>query len=353
MAINLLGYVKWLEENTDDPNSYLMPTLCDQSNLTNLLEAYAEDPRRTFTPVPTDDPIENLFLYGKIDFYDTYPEAKSLENGSEEWMKLYDGFRLKYDGDARYFTWHERTNDPEEPLRADTMISFYTPYKEMLVRLTGVAYHKSGKPFDELIAKKGEPAYKEVNDKFTCLATAYHTMGNFMLLPDRGMNCDRYRCSQDRIDKSLYECFPGGALAKYFGDSEKEQLLNLRKWVRDETLGLMFKGGVIERDSIIPITPGNPFVAYEDMTDDELDEFVSTASWLVLARNKAMWDAALEDSRKSEARLAEYSRRLAEDPEFKAEEDSKKAELAEAFAQYEQLVGGVDCDCRDDGMGNN
>lgn len=343
MSIDPKDLIHFFEQVAKDPMYAVAPFLYKQTWLTDLLEAYAEDPRRTFTPVPTDDPMINLFLYGKIDFDETYPEAKELGAGSEEWLKLQGEFRVKYDGDARYSSWHTRTNDPDEPLRADTMLSYYTPYKEMLKRSTGKTYHKSGKPFDELIAKRNEPGYKEVNEKFRDFATLYHTMGNFMLLPDRDMNNARYQCSQDRIDKSLYECFPGGALARYFGDSEEEQLAGLTKWVKEEKLDILFKGGVIERDNIIPLNPGNPFVRYEDMTDDELDEFVRMSGWLILARGKAIWGEVMEAAIEDDIRREDYFRRLEEDPELKADYDRRMAEVNkevdEALAGLKEELG--------------
>ena len=94
-----------------------------------------------------------------------------------------------------------------------------------------------------------------------------------MLLPDEDMNSARYRVAQDRIDESLYECFPDGSLFKYFEYSEEL----LIEWIKAENLELMFDGGIIKRDNIISLIRSMSFVTYSDMTDEELDEFLSAA----------------------------------------------------------------------------
>ena len=172
---------------------------------------------------------------------------------------------------------HSVLGDPIAALRADTITSFYTPYKMMLKHTTGKEYHKRNEPFDELIAKRKDPGFKEANDIFAEFIEFYNSPGNFMLLPHRDMNPMRYRRSQDRIDKSLYECFPGGELARFFGINADIQLEKLEEWVKSQQLELMFEDGCIERDRIIPLNKSNPYVTYEKMTKDELIEFIDAS----------------------------------------------------------------------------
>jgi len=227
------------------------------------------------------DPIIQLFNCFEI--YSDWLKRNGYDKMKfEEYEVEYDKFRLKYDSDARYYL--ELLDDKVAALRGDTIISFYTPYKEMLRRATGYTYHKNRNPFDELIAKRNDPGFKEVNDKFTEFVEDYYSKGNFMLLPHREMNADRYRCSQDRIDKSLYECFPGGKLAKYFGLNDEMQLESLQEWIKEQNLQIMFEDGVIERDKIIPFNPENPYVDYSQMTDDELNEFLDKTMWFIKSR---------------------------------------------------------------------
>jgi len=247
----------------------------------DALADYAREENRGFTPEISGDPVINLFIYYKIGFdwerVNGYDKMKFYEYSDE-----YEKFRVKYDCDARYY--NEVLNDSVAAQRGDTMISFYSIYKEMLKRATGVKYNKCDNPFDELIAKRNDPGYKEVNDKFTEFASLYHSCGNFMLLPHREMNNARYQCSEDRIDKSLYECFPGGKLAEFFGVDDKMQLENLTEWVKEQLFETMFINAEIKRENIYTFNEKNPFVRYQKMADKELDEFLNKTVSLIKTR---------------------------------------------------------------------
>ena len=248
-----------------------------------MLRDYMNEPNRGFIPEITDDPVTNIFIDCKIWF--DWIKQNGYENlPFKEYEGEYEKFRLKYDADARFY--NETLNDPVAAFRGDTVTSFYSLYKEVLNRITGLTFHKSNNPLDELIAKRNEPGFKEANDRFIKFAEINNTAGNFMLLPRREMNVARYRCSQDRIDKSLYECFPDGALAKYFGTNEEMQLENLLDWIKSQNLEMMFKNSEITRDNIIPFNKNNPFVMYKNMTLDELDEFLNNVVKLIKERNK-------------------------------------------------------------------
>lgn len=237
----------------------------DKSISVQIIEEYLQDPERKFDPAPSDDPLINLFIS-----YMVYNECS-------------DRLRLQHDGDARYY--NSILGDPQEAMKADTITSFYTPYKEMLHRATGHLHHKYLNPFDKLIARRNDKGYKDVNDKFAEFAELYQTAGNYMLLPSRAMNSERYKHSEDKIDKSLYECFPGGELAHFFGNNGEEIMNNLAKWVREQKLEMMFEGGEIKRNKIIPFNKENPYVTYKNMTNAELDEFIANAVDLIKRRN--------------------------------------------------------------------
>ena len=248
----------------------------------DTLKDYVKDePSGELIMYSSTDPVINLLNYYQIGFdwkkKNGYDKLKF-----KDYKDKYDEFRLKYDVDSRYYS--IVCNDPKLALHADTIISFYTPYKTALKRVTGKTFHKYDNPFDELITNRNKPGFKEVNDKFSDFAAWYHTRGNFMLLPCRNMNADRYKHSQDRIDKSLYECFPGGKLAKYFGKCAEEQEANLREWIKAQNLDIMFYDGIIERNKIIPFNKNNPFVSYENMTIEELFEFIENAEDFVIKR---------------------------------------------------------------------
>ena len=250
-----------------------------------MIEDYAKEPNRGYTPVATDDALENIFIDALC-----YPDWLK-QNGYEkmkfyEYADEYDKFRLKYDGDARYY--YSILNDPVTALHGDTITSIYTPYKRMLELKTGIEYHKRDNPFETLIKNKNEPGYKETNEIFAEFAKLSQSAGNFMLLPHRDMNPARYWCSQDRIDKSLYECFPDGGLATFFGIAEETQIHNLTQWIETENLSFMFENGIIERDKIIPFNKNNPYVTYSDMTEEELIEFIDNAILFIMRKGEIM-----------------------------------------------------------------
>ena len=236
--------------------------------LKEIIENYKNYYKRKFTPEYIDkEPIINILTLFKI---------QQVERGSLS--------RIKCDGDAYYF--NKLYNDSKVALRGDTMISFWTIYKQAIKRATGETYNKSSNSFDDLIVKRNESGYKEVNDKFEKFAEIYYTPGNFILLPlavpDGRMNNYRCSCSKDRIDKSLLECFNGGVLSKYFGDDNEQ----LKEWVKEQELDSVFKKGVIEKDKIIPFNLKNPYVCYSNMNESEINEFLNNVENLIRYRNE-------------------------------------------------------------------
>ena len=246
----------------------------EKMTLQMLMEYNEDNPGDGFVLLQTDDPVIRLFNSYQI-WFDWEKKHGYDKMEFKDYEDAYNEFRLKYDGDARYY--NSLLNDPVAALRGDTVISFYTPYKMMLKHMTGELIHKYNNPFGELITKRNDPGFKEANDAFTEFVKAYYNQGNYMLLPHREMNSDRYRYSQDRIDKSLYECFPGGKLAKYFGICPKAQFENLTEWVKSQNLEFMFENGIIEKEMIIPFNKNNPYVPYTKMTKEELQEFIDNA----------------------------------------------------------------------------
>jgi len=206
------------------------------------------------------------------------------------------GDRLNYDSDTFYFKkvfealGYENRKITKTVLRADTMVSFWTPYsialsKAYLTPNNGKRYIKSNNlHLNELITmiEKGDSRYTEVNEKFNEFASIYHTSGNILFLPPRNpdgrMNNLRYSYSEDRIDKSILECFPGKVLSIYFGDESDEcqQLHNLQRWIISEKLEWLFcrDGKVNEKEilesSLLPINKNKQYDSYLQMSDNEL-----------------------------------------------------------------------------------
>lgn len=211
--------------------------------LSGMIETYKKTTDGAFeTDYLEDDPIAHVLTYFKI--------------GADLKRKKIRTPRLLYDADAMYF--NSQLKDPEAALFGDAMISFFTPYREALTRegkfssVTGRPYGKTYLDLCELLQNKDESGYKDINDKFRPFAELYHTKGNFLFLPARKMNNDRYIYTRDRIDRSLHECFPGGALSKYFGEEDEK----LSEWIRKEKLDteLLFTDGIIKKDSLVPLS---------------------------------------------------------------------------------------------------
>ena len=246
--------------------------------LRGMIEIYNKTTDGAFeTDYIEDDPITHVLTYFKIGA-DLKRKGKGIP-------------RLLYDADAIYF--NSQLKDPVAALFGDTMISFFTPYREALTRagkvssVTGKPYGKNYLDLCELLKNKDDTGYKDVNDNFRPFAEVYHTKGNFLFLPARKMNNDRYSYTRDRIDKSLHECFPGGALSKYFR-SENEKLF---EWIKKEKLDteLLFTDGVINKDSIVPLTGVDLQMNYFEMAKrGVLSKYIHNVIELIEERNRTI-----------------------------------------------------------------
>lgn len=192
----------------------------------------------------TNNHLRNFCLYW----------MKALEGSGDEWRK-------KNDLDCLYFN---------KDLRADTLISAWTPVKwvaDCLNREYDIRFYKKTKnPADpyrdlKLLANDREaylpPFHKLVRllDEFLALA---EQRCNYILLPDRDMNRDRYRCSTkdgeirlfDEVPATLYHIFEKETLGKYF--ENKDEVV---AWVKREHLEIGFDGNVIDQAYVLPLVP--------------------------------------------------------------------------------------------------
>ena len=157
-----------------------------------------------------------------------------------------DKLRLMHDKDAVYYL--SKGLSPKESLRGDTIVSFWTPYKRLLTLEVGKNVNKNVDGLKSLIIEtNSNEKIKELNKRIQEFAQLYYTAGNFMLLPEgkRRMNNQRYQVAEDRIDLTLYQCFNGGKLAKFF-----ENDTALEKWIQDEHLDSVFINKVIDKENI-------------------------------------------------------------------------------------------------------
>ena len=191
--------------------------------------------------------------------------------------------RLEYDDDAKYY--HKIVGlEKEEALYADTIISFWTPYRRLLKLEAGWIASKTSSSLDALIRQikiYRNEAIRKVNANIAEFAKICYSKGNYMLLPARKMNYERYQFTEDRIDLTLYESFRNGKLACHFQDDEK-----LKEWIDNQNLSIIFKGKEINRDKIIWfISDEKNRKLISEMSADEVYEYLRNATLLIQERN--------------------------------------------------------------------
>lgn len=198
------------------------------------------------------------------------------------YTKISGGYktRLEYDCDAYYYKKYVGLED-EAALYADTMISFWTPYKLAIYKATGVRYIQTEKSLTELIERidNKDSEILRINKIFEPFAKIYYTKGNFMLLPKRMMNNSRYRICQDRIDETVYQCFEGGKLSCYFKDDDE-----LIKWINEENLSYIFKYKNIKKEDIIPYNTQSKLSSFSNL--NQIEEYIDRAVDLISERNR-------------------------------------------------------------------
>ena len=226
--------------------------------------------------------MENCVLKILEDYLD-WEKLKKQKNYHRLSQKEKDKLRLKYDNDAKYYY----KTLPEEALCADTIISFWTPYKRLLeVEANWIAY-KTPRSLESLINqiktnRKNDYTEKirRVNGNVEEFAKICYTKGNYMLLPERQMNIQRYSVTEDRIDLTLYECFETGVLAKFFENGN-----NLKDWVYEQNLSSLFINDDICRDNINWFIKENKAKWISEMGENEIYEYLENAILLIKKRN--------------------------------------------------------------------
>lgn len=193
-----------------------------------------------------------------------YSEKNHLRNFCLYWMRAAGGsgdeWRKENDLDCIYF---------DGDLRADTLMSAWTPIKwvaDFLNKDKGKKFYKRIKGSDnpladlELLAERGDeflPADNELVRLLNEFLVLAELRCNFILLPDRRMNCDRYRTIidgerkwlLDSVPATLYYIFDSNSLGRYFSEITPEE------WIKRENLDMGFIGGKIDQEHIVHISP--------------------------------------------------------------------------------------------------
>lgn len=191
--------------------------------------------------------------------------------------------RLQYDNDAKYY-YEVMGLSKAQALCADTIVSFWTPYKRLL-QLKANWYSTKSAPsltalLNKLTAEGGRSeAVKSASEYALPLAEVCYTKSNYMLLPNSRMNIDRYKVSQDRIDLTLYECFENGALSHHFENDDA-----LVDWIKENKLSLLFDGD-IKKENIIWMVDGNKPKLITDMNEQEIEQYFDSAVDFITKRN--------------------------------------------------------------------
>ena len=195
-----------------------------------------------------------------------YSNSNHIRNFCLYWMKAADGsgdeWRKENDLDCIYF---------DGDLRADTLMSAWTPIKwvaDFLNKDKGKKFYKQAKDDDntmsdlKLLAEKGNEFLPEDNELVRLLngfLELAELRCNFILLPDRGMNCARYRTTiegktkwlLDSVPATLYYIFDNNSLGMYFTEISPEE------WIKREKLDMGFVGGIFDQEHIVQISPEN------------------------------------------------------------------------------------------------
>ena len=213
---------------------------------------------------------------------------------------LSDEDRVKYDVDAYYYKNHAKKIDgtkytTEEACHGDVLFPFWMPFQLSMFLAKGksfmyyksnlsATYHKK-RQIDNLIS---ETCFSQVEKQFTEFATLCNSKGNFILLPDRKMQ-NRGVHFEDRIDKTLFECFTGGEFSQYFScDNEK-----VSDWIKKEHLEMLFKYGNITRENVLPVVEPCKFSSFY-MSMDKISEYINNAARIISARNKILTESQIE-----------------------------------------------------------
>lgn len=219
--------------------------------------------------------------------WEEFKQQKRYDNLS--WNEI-DNLRLQNDNDVKYY-YEVVKLEKAEALKADTIISFWTPYCRLLKLEADWTIGKNAKTLGTLKAllkqiratwdNEYTSKINAINEKIEGFAEVCYTKGNYMLLPERKMNPQRYSIAEDRIDLTLYECFDKGALAKYFKTNEA-----LRSWISREKLDGMFCNGEISKEKIKWFISEDKPKWISEMTADEIYEYLKNAVSLIQERNK-------------------------------------------------------------------
>ena len=217
--------------------------------------------------------------------YLSWEKVKKEKNYNNLSFDEKNNLRLENDKDAKFY-YEVMKLTKEKSLFADTIISFWSIYKRLLELEAGWKSYKTIESLKALIKKiesneqdDCSRKIRALNEKIDGFANLIYTKGNFMLLPDRGMNSKRYEICEDRIDITIFECFPDGKMSNFFKSYD-----SFEEWINDEKLNFLFLDNNINKENI------NWFIKdtnkkISEMSKDEVYKYITKAKLLITRRN--------------------------------------------------------------------
>ncbi len=217
--------------------------------------------------------------------YLSWEKVKEEKNYNNLSFDEKNNLRLENDKDAKFY-YEVMKLTKEKSLFADTIISFWSIYKRLLELEAEWKSYKNVRSLEVLIEKiesnKQDDYSRKIralNEKIDGFASLIYTKGNFMLLPNRRMNSKRYEICEDRIDITIFECFPDGKMSNFFKPCD-----SFEEWINDEKLNFLFLDNNINKENI------NWFIKdtnkkISEMSRDEVYEYIKKATLLIRRRN--------------------------------------------------------------------
>ena len=208
----------------------------------------------------------------------TMPKYEDCSD-KEKYTADFDSWRSENDLDCLYLN---------GDLRADTLMSAWTPIKwvaDCLNRDQGLKFYKTRKgtgdpSYDLKLLAEDRDVYLPPKHELVQLLDRFLELAelrcNFILLPDRHMNTERYKTYisgkeeflYDEVPATLYHVFEKETLGKYF-DDEAETV----SWIKREKLEAGYRDGIIDKEHVIPLIKGlDPKISKWPVTEEEISE---------------------------------------------------------------------------------
>ena len=238
----------------------------------------------------SNDYLKNFCLYW-LKGLETKPEWENTARG----RRIFDAWRRANDLDCLYYN---------GDLRADTLMSAWTPISwvvNLLNKGKGKVFGKTEAEIRLLMENTDE--YLPRDNELVRLLYRFLELAelpcNYILLPDRRMNNDRYSMTvnfetlklYDEVPAMLWHVFEQETLGRYFLDEDgyidDEAAAS---WIRREKLQMGFRNKVVKQSEVLPLVEDlEPCDAKRFTTADEIKQ-----AFVYMIRFLEMRSAAIE-----------------------------------------------------------